>query len=172
MVTHHPKDGHPPFKIYQKDLYYRLEIWHLDLTHKIETMLSAIDGQPPSPGWSPTIPRKVTHNPKSTWRNCTTELKFANKTKLIKSRSCEVPWMVIHYSKGAYPPAKIDQNKLCYPLKIWLLDLTQKIKTRWTSLDAYSLCPGWSPTISRMVTHRSKSTKRKCATDLKFHTET
>ena len=26
MVTHHPKDGHPPFKIYQKEVYYRLEI--------------------------------------------------------------------------------------------------------------------------------------------------
>ena len=104
MVTHHPKDGHPPFKIYQKDLYYRLEIWHLDLTHKIKTMLSAIDGQPPSPGWSPTIPRKVTHNPKSTWRNCTTELKFANKTKLIKSKSGEVPWMVCHHPQDGHPP--------------------------------------------------------------------
>ena len=36
MVTHHPKDGHPPFKIYQKEVYYRLEIWHLALTHKIK----------------------------------------------------------------------------------------------------------------------------------------
>ena len=60
------KDGHPPSKTYQKEVYYRLEIWHMDLTHKIKTMLSAIDGQPPSPGGSPTIPRKVTHNPKST----------------------------------------------------------------------------------------------------------
>ena len=39
MVNHHPKDGHPPSKIeiYQKEEYYKLEIWHLDLTHKIET---------------------------------------------------------------------------------------------------------------------------------------
>ena len=44
MVTHHPKDGNPPFKIYQKEVYYfyqkevyyRLEILHLDLTHKIK----------------------------------------------------------------------------------------------------------------------------------------
>ena len=39
-VTHHPKDGHPPSKIYQKDVYTRLGIWHLDLTHKIKTSSS------------------------------------------------------------------------------------------------------------------------------------
>ena len=37
MVTHHSKDDHPPSKIYQKEVYYRLEIWHRDLTHKIKT---------------------------------------------------------------------------------------------------------------------------------------
>ena len=37
MVSYHPQDGHPPFKIYQKEVYYRLGIWHLDLTHKIKT---------------------------------------------------------------------------------------------------------------------------------------
>ena len=30
-------DGHPPYKIYQKEVYYRCGIWHLDLTHKIKT---------------------------------------------------------------------------------------------------------------------------------------
>ena len=52
-------------KIYQKEVYYRLEIWNLALTHKIKTRCSAI-GQPSSPGWSPTIQRMVTHHPKST----------------------------------------------------------------------------------------------------------
>ena len=63
MVNHHPKDGHPPskIKIYQKEEQYRHEIWHLGLTHKIKTRLSTMDGQPQSPGWSPTIPRMVTH---------------------------------------------------------------------------------------------------------------
>ena len=37
MVTHHSKEGHPPFKIYQKEEYYRLEIWHLDITYEIKT---------------------------------------------------------------------------------------------------------------------------------------
>ena len=36
MITHHSKDGHPSFKIYQKEEHYRLEIWHLDLAHKIK----------------------------------------------------------------------------------------------------------------------------------------
>ena len=37
-------DGQPPslgwsfiIEIHQKEVYYRLEIWHLDLTHKIKT---------------------------------------------------------------------------------------------------------------------------------------
>merc|ERR1711867_59076 len=75
MVTNHPKDGHPPFKIYQKEVYYRLEIWHLALTHKIKARCSA-DGQPPSPGWSPTIQRMVTHHPKSTRGKCTTGMEL------------------------------------------------------------------------------------------------
>ena len=44
-----------PTKIYQKEVYYRLVIWHLDLTHKTKTRWSAMDGQLQSPGWSPTI---------------------------------------------------------------------------------------------------------------------
>ena len=64
MVTHHSKDGHPPSKIYQKEEYYRLEIWHQDLTQKIRTRWSTMDSQPQSPGWSRTIPRMVTHHPK------------------------------------------------------------------------------------------------------------
>ena len=35
-------DGEPPslgwsFKIHQKEAYYKLKIWHMDLTHKIKT---------------------------------------------------------------------------------------------------------------------------------------
>ena len=40
MVTHHPKDGHPPSKINQKEEYYRLEIWHLD------QVTTAMNGHP------------------------------------------------------------------------------------------------------------------------------
>ena len=34
-VTNHPKDDHPPSQIYQREVYYRLEIWHINITHKI-----------------------------------------------------------------------------------------------------------------------------------------
>ena len=51
MVTRHPKDGHPPSKTYQKEVYYRLEIWHMDLTHKIKTHY---------PKYPPTFPRITT----------------------------------------------------------------------------------------------------------------
>ena len=39
-----------PTKIYQNEVYYRLGIWNIDLTHKIKT--------------SPSIPGLVTHHPK------------------------------------------------------------------------------------------------------------
>ena len=48
MVPHHPKDGHPSFKIYQKEEYYKLGIWYLAKCH----------------GWPHIIPRMVTHQPK------------------------------------------------------------------------------------------------------------
>jgi len=130
----------------------RLEIWHLHLIHKIETRLNAIDGQPPDQGWSPTIPRKVTHNPRSTWRNCTTELKFANKSK-----SGEVPWMVSHQSKGAHPLSKIYQKELCYQLKIWHLDFTQKKRPGEVGMishhiqDGHPTFQGWLPTIQNLL---------------------
>ena len=45
MVTH------------QKEVYYRLGIWHLE-QHQVTT---AMDGHLPSLGWSPTNSRMVTH---------------------------------------------------------------------------------------------------------------
>ena len=53
MAFCYPQDGHPPSKIYQKEEYYRLDIWHLDLPHKIKKCH----------GWSATIPRMVQHHP-------------------------------------------------------------------------------------------------------------
>ena len=40
MATHHPEDGHPPnprMVTYQKEVYYRLGIRHLDFTNKTKT---------------------------------------------------------------------------------------------------------------------------------------
>ena len=40
MVTYHPYDGYPPnpgMVTHWKKVYYRLRIWHLDLTYKTKT---------------------------------------------------------------------------------------------------------------------------------------
>ena len=57
MVTH------------QKEVYYRLRISNLDLTHKTKARWKppwmvtyySKGGHPPTKGWSPTNPRMVTH---------------------------------------------------------------------------------------------------------------
>ena len=55
MVTHQPKDGHPPEGI-------ELQTCNLALTHyQLLTKLTPGDD---CHGWSPTIPRMVTHQPK------------------------------------------------------------------------------------------------------------
>ena len=46
----HNNKKNSPTKIYHKEVHYRLEIWHIDSTHKIKTLA--------------TIPRMVTHHPK------------------------------------------------------------------------------------------------------------
>ena len=76
MVTDHSKGGHKPSKMYHKEMYYILWIRHIDLTYKIKIRWSVMDGQPPSPRWSPTIQRMVTHHPKSTRGKCTTDVEF------------------------------------------------------------------------------------------------
>ena len=75
MITQHPKNGHPPSKIYHKEVYYSLWIWHVDLTHKIKTrcqlpwMISYHhqDGTLPSKGWSFTIQNLPEGNVLQTW---------------------------------------------------------------------------------------------------------
>ena len=124
MVTHHSKDGHPPSKIYKKEEYYTLEIWQLDLTHKIKTRWSTMDGQPqssgwsghpPSQGWSPTVLRMVTQLPKSTrrnWivfqtRNMAFRLNSQNKDLVMDGHppsqgwSSTLPRIVIHHTQDS-----------------------------------------------------------------------
>jgi len=84
MVSHFPHDGHPPSmdghghspsKIYQKELFYKLGIWHLDLTHKIKTRWQMIwmvshhhhDGHPPFKGWLSTIQNLTVGSVPQTW---------------------------------------------------------------------------------------------------------
>ena len=54
------------------------------------------------------------------------------------------------------PPSNIYQKELRYWLEIRHLDFTQKIKTRWNAMYAYSPSPGWSPAIPRMITRYPK----------------
>ena len=60
-------DGHPPYLgwsptnqrmvTHLKEVYYRLRILNLDLTHKTDPIDNCLE-------WSPNIPRMVTHQPK------------------------------------------------------------------------------------------------------------
>ena len=73
VYTHH-------LIIYQKEVYYRLGIWHRDLTKKLRPgevpcIVSHRDDH-----WSSTIPRMVTHHPKSTKRKCITDIEFDTYT--------------------------------------------------------------------------------------------
>ena len=57
MVTHQPKDGHPPEGSV-------LQTWNLTFNLNSQNyiqMTLAMDGYLPSLGWSPTNPRMVTH---------------------------------------------------------------------------------------------------------------
>ena len=57
MVTNLPKDGHPPSKIDQKEMYYRLGIWHIDLITKLRPGDNCH-------GWLASIHKMVTHHTK------------------------------------------------------------------------------------------------------------
>ena len=64
---------------------YRLIIWHLDLTHKIKTRESAMDGQQPSSEWSPSIPR-IVHHPKFTRIKYDKDFELGIQTSLARLR--------------------------------------------------------------------------------------
>ena len=124
MVHHHPQDGHPPSRGWSstiQDLPERivLQTWNLAarLYTKKQGQVSCVLS-PLSPGWSPNIPRMITHHLKSTGM------------------------------------------KVYFRLGIWHINLTHKIRSRWSAMDGHPPSPVWSPTIPRMVTHHSKSTRR------------
>ena len=145
MVTHHSKGAHPLSKIYQKELCYRLEIWHLDFTQKIKTRWSG-DGQPPSPRWSPNIPRMVTHHPESTRRRvyCRLGIWHIDLTNKIKTR-----WSAM----DGQPPSPgwsptIPNLPEGSVLQIW--NLAPRLNSQNQDQVKYH---GWSAAIPRMVTH-------------------
>ena len=112
MVTHNHKDGHPLSEINQKEVDYRLEIWHLGLSHG--------DICYPSPGWSTTIKvwlpiifGMVTEHPQDTHqpfqgRSPTIQRMLINYPKdghpYLQCWSPTIPWMVIYNPKYSQPP--------------------------------------------------------------------
>ena len=112
-VTHHLKDGHPPegsvlktgnlyscpqtqgwsptnpkMVTHQKEVYYRLVIWHIHFSHKTNTrwqlpwMVTYHPwyGCPPTQGWSPTTPKMVTHQKEVYFRLVIWHIHFSHKT--------------------------------------------------------------------------------------------
>ena len=113
MVTH------------QKEVYYRLGIWHLDLTHKTMTRWQLpwmvtyhpLDGHPPSKIWSPTFQNMVT-----------------------------IQKLVTHQAKEGHPPSPVWS--LTVPS---LLSHTIPRMITHQSQVWLSLLPAQSPIISRRV---------------------
>ena len=60
----------------QKEVYYRFEIWHLDITKKLRPGDNY-------QGWSPTIPRMVTHQKEVYCKLGIWHLDFTHKTKTM-----------------------------------------------------------------------------------------
>ena len=144
MVTlpHHPMDGHSPSKIYQKELYYKLQIWHLDLTHKSKTRWQLLwmvsyhhqDGYPPFKGCLPTIKNLTEGNVLQTW-NLAHRLNHKIKTRW------QLPWMVGSHPLDVQPPSHRQG---------WSPSL--RLVTHYPIAPFQIL----SPTIPSMVTHHPK----------------
>ena len=95
-----------------------------------------MDGQPPSPGWSPTIPRMVTNHPKSTIRKCSTDF--------TKSGPGELSWMVSHHPQDGHQPSKgWAPTILNLPGEMpWMVNHHPQ--------DGQQPFQGWSPTIQNI----------------------
>ena len=77
MVTHKPKDGHPP----EENI---LEPWNLALKlnpKNSDQVTTAMDGHQQSLGWSPNNPRMVTYGKEAFYRFDIWLLDLTHKTK-------------------------------------------------------------------------------------------
>ena len=163
-------DGHSPSKIYQKELYYKLEIWHLDLTHKIKTGWQLLwmvshhhqNGNPPSKGWVPTIQNLMKGSVLQTWN-------LAHRRNQKIKTSWQLPLMVGYHPLDGHPPSQgwslttenLPEGSLLQNLAH---RLNNKIKTRWQPPWMVSYHPldghppsqeqGRLPIIPRMVTYQ------------------
>ena len=100
MVTHQPKDGHPPGGSV-------LQTWNLEPrlnSQNQDQVTTAMDGlvrqdpQPPFKGWSPNIKTIVTHLPKDG------HPANIGWSPTIPGMSPTIPKMVTHNPQNAHPP--------------------------------------------------------------------
>ena len=120
MVTHQPKDGYC-----QKEVYSRLGIWHLDLTHKTNTRFNCHRWPILSLGWSHTNSKMVTHHTKY----------VQQQAQFFKGWSPTFQWLVTHLPKEGHPPSQ--GWSITIP-RIWCC-----------SQDGHPPTVGWPPTIPR-----------------------
>ena len=99
-------------------------------------MITAMDGHPPYIGWSPTIPRMVTHQQNDghplegsilQTQNLVLRLNIQNKdqgTAAIDGHQASIGWSLTNQRMVTH------QNEESYRLRLLQLDLTHKTKTR------------------------------------------
>ena len=144
MVTNHTMESHSSSKIYQKELYYKLGIWHLNLTHKIKTrwqLLWMVSGQLQYLGWSHPI-QNLTEG--SVLQTCNLAHRLNHK---IKTR-WQWPSVVSYHSLDGHPPS---QGQGWSPSIPRLRMFTQNLQ------NGHPASPGWAPINLMLVTHYSKS---------------
>ena len=123
--THHPKEGHPSSIVWSPSF---------QLPKSIRRKCIAMDGQPPTPGCSPTITRMITHQPQDAHQ----PLEFGTKTHKVKT-SRQLPCMVTHLPKEGHQPSK--GQSLAFP----------RMVTNHP-LDGHPSSKIWSPKFSKIVT--------------------
>ena len=101
MFTNQPKDGY-----LNKEVYYRFEIWHLHITHKVTT---AMDGYLLTLGWSFTNPRMVTNQPEDGHLNKEVyyRLRIWHLNIIHKTNTrWQLPWMVTYHPYDGCSPTQ------------------------------------------------------------------
>ena len=156
MVTHHPKNSHPPSQnLPEGSVLQTLNFaQHIN---KIKTRWRAMDGQPPSPGWSPTIQNLPEGSVLQTL-NLAPKPNSKNQDQVkCHGWSAKIPWMITHH-----PPSKIYQKEMYFDICHGCSVTITRIVTNhpWMvphhPLDGHLSSLGWSPIIQNMVTHLSK----------------
>ena len=129
MVTHHPKNGNPPFQIYSPTF------------PRMVTQLPK-DGHchPPSQGWSPSIPRVLPTI--KNWHLDKIMIRW-QLPWLVPYHPSSPPRMVTHHPEYGHPPSKR-----------WLPSFQRMVIHHPQDGRLPSL--GWSPTISKMLTNQPK----------------